>query len=279
MRLTGILRLLTMVVALQVAATAAAEVSGYRFLLPVVEAEAGDSLTLTVEGEYEQSAQGFVMAARYPAEQLAIDRVQVEGTILEAIDVDFFDVEVSPADGVLIVSALIDTLPPFDGDLIPNLGFALELFHVEVTVSPSATGELAITLEDGLGVPPVRNMFTVDNQTVPVTEFGGGSIRLPGAGITPGDGARFRRGDANVSALVDIADPIVILQFVFYGEAAPPCMVAADANDDDAIDISDPIYLLKFLFDAGPGPPPPYQSPGPDPTPGRLGCARSIPID
>ena len=40
-----------------------------------------------------------------------------------------------------------------------------------------------------------------------------------------------------------------------------------DINDDNLIDVADPIYLLSFLFNAGAAPLAPFPDPGPDPTP------------
>lgn len=251
-------------------------VQGYRFLLADVEAEPGEALTLTVAGEYEQSAQGFVMAARYPSADLAITEIHFRDTILEAINIDFFDATVDPVTGTVIVSALIDATPPFDGELIPAVGFALDLFHIEATVSTVARGELEVALEDGLSFPPVSNMYTVDNVSVPVTELGGSSILLTGTSVKTEPGKLFIRGDANLSRQVDIADAVTIIAFVFYGDSALTCLLAADANDDDGVDISDPIWILQHLFSGGPAPAAPYPSPGADPTPGKTTCAQGL---
>ena len=75
--------------------------------------------------------------------------------------------------------------------------------------------------------------------------------------------ARFIRGDANASGIVDIADAVTILGYLF-GAAQDPsktkveqCLDAADANDDGTIDIADAIALLGSLFaHAGPLPEP-----------------------
>ena len=84
-------------------------------------------------------------------------------------------------------------------------------------------------------------------------------------------GIFFVRGDSNADGYIDIADPILILGYLFSGTSVP-CADAADVNDDGVIDIADPIRILGFLF-AGSGPPPaPFPEPGPDPTEDALGC-------
>ena len=253
--------------------THSVEGAGYRFLLPTIDAKAGDTVRITVRGEYEESAQGFSFAARFPAADLTIEDVHATDTILEAINTDFFEAKILPSQGILIVGALVDSEPPFDGNLIPNIGMPLELFHIDAKVSSGASGDLRIRMENGLGDPEIDNLYSVDNKAKPVTELGEGVIRLPGAG---GGGAMFSRGDFNFDSDIDISDPIAILQYVFFGGAAPRCILAADANDDEKVDISDPIFILIYLFNEGREPPPPSMEGGPDPTPGSLDCAHPL---
>lgn len=62
-------------------------------------------------------------------------------------------------------------------------------------------------------------------------------------------GPRLLRGDANGDAILDITDPIEILQHLF--RAAPvrtDCPRALDWNRDEAIDLSDAVSGLRFLF-------------------------------
>ena len=243
-------------------------VEGYRFLVPTVEARPGEALRVTVQGEHEESAQGFVFAARYPADDLSIQRVHIEDTILEAIDSDFFEANVQPDEGILVVAALVDADPPFEGQLIPNIGFALDLFYIEATLSDDAVGPLSIDLENGLSNPPVENSYSVKNHTEAVTELGSGIINVLSDTQLP----VFLRGDVNMDETIDLSDPILFLNFAFRGDAEPPCAVAADVNDDETLDISDAIYTLDFLFTSGAPPPPPISFMGPDPTPGGLSC-------
>ena len=84
---------------------------------------------------------------------------------------------------------------------------------------------------------------------------------------------RFRRGDINGDAGVDISDAIGTLSYLF--QAVPPlCLDAIDSNDDGFVDISDAIKVLTYIFAGGAEPP----APGPincgiDPTDDTLDCA------
>jgi hypothetical protein len=249
------------------------DAAGFRFVIPTINARPGDKVKITVRGDHEESAQGFSFAARFPAAHLTIERVHIEDTILEALDCDFFEPKVNAAEGTIVVGALVDSTPPFEGQLIPNIGQPLDFFYIEATVSASASGDLKIQIEDGLSNPPIENLFSVQNRAVPVTERGEGVIHVQVEG--EGGGA-FVRGDFNMDSDIDLSDPISVLGFVFHGGGAPLCVVAADANDDERVDISDPIFLLNFLFNDGRPPPPPTFRTGPDPTPGLLHCTGAL---
>ncbi|MEE8142440.1 MAG: dockerin type I repeat-containing protein, partial [Planctomycetota bacterium] len=90
--------------------------------------------------------------------------------------------------------------------------------------------------------------------------------------VVTGNTATFVRGDANGDEIVNIADPIYVLEYLFADGRDPTCFDAADGNDDGAVQISDAIYLLTFLFDEGLPPPPPFPDPGGDPTGDGLLC-------
>ncbi len=83
----------------------------------------------------------------------------------------------------------------------------------------------------------------------------------------------FVRGDANSDSLLDIADPIWTVLFLFVDGRPPKCMDAADANDDGEVDISDVMWTLGYSFMAGSAPPAPfYPFCGFDPTADELEC-------
>jgi len=67
------------------------------------------------------------------------------------------------------------------------------------------------------------------------------------------------RGDSNLNYKVDMADALMINNWLFSGGVAPPCLNQADANDDGRVDVSDSTFILNWLFMGGPAPP----SPGP----------------
>lgn len=246
----------------------------YRFRIPVAAAKPGEPVRVTVEGEHERSAQGFSFALAYPADRLAIESVHVRDTILEAIGTDTLEVLLRPEEGILAVGVLVDARPPFTGALIPAIGFPLDFVHIEAVVSEDAREDIPLRFDDALLVPPVRNLYVVDNQSVPVTELGEGRIRVLGSWALR---AGFVRGDSNADGAVDVSDPLDILGYVFLGRASPKCREAADSNDDGEIDISDAVYILAYLFTGGPPPPPPNAPETEYEDRGSLGCECPLP--
>ncbi len=61
-------------------------------------------------------------------------------------------------------------------------------------------------------------------------------------------------GDANADGLIDVADAIHILNYLFKSGPAPDPLEAGDCNCDQTVDAGDAIYLLNYLFKAGPPP-------------------------
>ena len=92
----------------------------------------------------------------------------------------------------------------------------------------------------------------------------------------------FIRGDANSDGLVDLADPVRTLSFLFSNDSVD-CLAALDSDDSGDLTIGDAIVTLSFLFSNGPAPAAPFPDCGLDPTPDSLSCdgpvgACSIPV-
>ncbi len=248
------------------------DVEGYHFVIPTVTAESGGPVSIEIQGLHEESVQGFQLVVRYPSDELTLDRIHVEGTVLEAIESDFFEVTNDVAGGFFSVGLLVELDPPFEGQTIPNIGRPLTFLHLDGRVSEDVEDDLTLRLEDGLSSPPLRNVYVVDSQSIPVDEMAEGLIEVTEPLPIP----VFVRGDANSDGLLDISDAVRILEYCFLGGARPECMNAADANDDEDLSISDSVFLLSYLFLGSTPPPPPLVTAGVDPTPGGLGCEHPV---
>jgi hypothetical protein len=61
----------------------------------------------------------------------------------------------------------------------------------------------------------------------------------------------FIRGDANGDGIIDLADAIAILNFLFRSAPAPVPLESGNSNCDQAVDLADALYLLNYLFKNG----------------------------
>lgn len=64
----------------------------------------------------------------------------------------------------------------------------------------------------------------------------------------------FKRGDANNNGLINLTDPVYILQVAFGFPVPPPgCFAAMDVNGDGTWEpLPDVLYLLAWMFQGGP---------------------------
>ena len=82
----------------------------------------------------------------------------------------------------------------------------------------------------------------------------------------------FLRGDADDNGSVNLADAILVLDYLYTGGGAPSCLDAADIDASLHVNLGDPVYLLSYLFVGGPPPP------SPSPTTGCSPVAISAPL-
>lgn len=68
------------------------------------------------------------------------------------------------------------------------------------------------------------------------------------------------RGDVNHDGaeLIDIADLLYLIDYMFTGGPQPACFDEADldASATEPLDIGDLLYLIDFMFTGGPNPVP-----------------------
>jgi hypothetical protein len=62
---------------------------------------------------------------------------------------------------------------------------------------------------------------------------------------------------------------------LFLGAPTFTCADAADVDDDAVVNISDPVRLLNYLFLGGPAPAAPFPEGGRDPSLDSLRCVES----
>ena len=192
------------------------------------------------------------------------------GTVLDVIGAEFVteqvDNDMNDGDGKeLVLGILLDATPPFDGQTAPPTLNPLRIgsFQFQVPATLPCYDCLEILFCDGIngnGQVPLSNRVIIDSNSV-------APLALPEGYICVPEHALFVRGDANNDGLIDVADVVFVLLYLFLDGEQPDCFDAADFDDDDMINITDPVFLTLHIFANGIAPPSPYPVCGLEPVP------------
>ncbi len=129
--------------------------------------------------------------------------------------------------------------------LIPSQTTASSLLEpgthhlIDINFTPSTGGTATISAT-------TINSYT----TSVVSRFASYEISFTPFTITAG-----LRGDANGDGLVNVADAVYLINFVFKGGTAPVSTYGGDANADGIPNVGDAVYLINFVFNGGSPPP------------------------
>lgn len=239
-------------------------------------AAAGDTgVSFEVLSNTTVAAEGYTVVIQFDPAVVQIDDFGIAGSDAEAAGAEFEIPQVNNTEGFAILAAIMDFLPPYDGQTLPAMaGQSLVVGNLTVAAT-AAAGDYSIAAANGVGSPPADNSFVVAGQSL-LPALGSGTLTIPGATVTPTPPPvtenTFVRGDANYDGSVDVSDVTKISLYLFEGGSPPPCFDAADANDDGAVNISDSSYLYSYLFSGGTAPLAPFPSAGTDTTGDALGC-------
>jgi hypothetical protein len=64
------------------------------------------------------------------------------------------------------------------------------------------------------------------------------------------------RGDADYDGSITVADAVLLVDYIFFGGPAPPCLEEGDADGDGSITVADVVLLVDYIFFGGPPPAP-----------------------
>lgn len=231
----------------------------------------GDSLVpVGINIFNKEQVAGLSLSAAYDSEKLTLVEIAIDETLTEALNCEFFQPIINNEAGYFIVGILLDDQPPMDpGKHYPVTGYqhlvSKALFNVKPDVAE--VQEIPISLQDGLSDPPINNRVVIDNQSI--------TPQLIDGLFTIGRNPVFLRGDVNSDEKVNLADPIMLMNWLFI-DSEINCVKAADADDDGEVMLNDAMYLLYYLFERGPVIMPPFPEPGTDPTRDELSCDISL---
>jgi hypothetical protein len=247
----------------------------YLLQMPSVEVTTGESFVLPVEGEWADAVGGFQLSISFPVAAPIQDlAIGIGNTLVGQLEPEFSQFNIALGGGSIVGGVLFETIPPFEGVVLPSLGVPICIAEITGTVPEGAPQEfIPFAFQNGLGTPPVNNTFVIGSTSVPPDTMtaGGLDVRHP-----PPTAHVFIRGDVNLDTYVDVSDAIFHLSYTFGSGPTPLCLDAGDANDDGMSDISDAIFILYYNFMNGPAPWPPFPNAGTDYTPDTIGCATGL---
>ncbi|MGE4618719.1 MAG: hypothetical protein AAEJ04_02805 [Planctomycetota bacterium] len=220
--------------------------------------------------EPDGNIQGFTLTLCHDC-LLVIDPTSwsYEGSIVEEVGVEYLAIQVdddfSDGDGCeLVFGILLDAIPPFEGQTLPQTAFPLVIGGIDVTIDEATPCETTLAVDycndiNGNGTVFLYNNVVVDLQSIQNFERYGTEVTVLPVEI-------FQRGDCNGDDKVDLADVATTIQNQFMGFAID-CSDACDFNDDGFLNLADSVFGLNYLFKFGAAPPSPgpYDD-GPDPT-------------
>ncbi len=261
--------------------------------------------------------QGLSMALKFDQRCITCEGTyDLAGTITEAVGAEHVSVicENSPVSdplapgqlcsddgdmGELIVSILVDALPPFDGKDLPPIDFFLKLVSVDFRLNSTDDSNCEECMDTVLHFPaPFETPDPFDGgddgvdvvddscrETPLIRNLASVRVRVPDP-LKPGEfltrqqsvkpilqngtvkirsylgvSQHFLRGDADRSGSLELSDAIRILNYQFVESLALFCPDAADLDDNGSLDVTDAIRSLNFQFLGIPGSEP--RPPGP----------------
>lgn len=218
-----------------------------------------------------QPMQGFQVSMSWDCDVVDVFAATDANTTTALLTPEFYVVNIESAGCFMTAGVIYDSLPPADGrTLAPGQNQRILDIILNIDSLAPTNQVTVLDLANGLGSPfPISNIFIeAGGQSRSPFLIDGAVTVLPFALPLP---TFFRRGDADRSNQVNVADAVFVLSFLFSNGPAFPCPDSADVNDNGSVDIADAIALLGFLFTGGAAPAYPFPSAGLDPTMDALG--------
>ncbi len=205
----------------------------------------------------DDQIQGVQLSVCYDC-NLTVLSFDLGGSIFEEVGAEFVSYQVddddTDGDGCeFLIGILLDALPPFDNQTVPQTDVPLIIGCAQVQIDDTAAcgALLSIDFCDGLngnGNVAIDNLAVIDFEAVRGSEIGCAVEVVPHE--------IFVRGDCNDDDKVDLADAAKVLGWQFAGEPIV-CPDACDANDDGKINLADAVLIMNYLFLFGDPPPDP----------------------
>jgi hypothetical protein len=155
-----------------------------------------------------------------------------------------------PLQGIVKVQGYVLPPPYGPGAIPPGDGMLIKLI-AETNAPPGGYSVVPIMLEH------TQTQFSNPNaQLIGCNYDSLGQCHIDTTKLVLRDGKVlvYLCGDMNEDGMVDISDPIYLLQCIFATCDWMEFYGHIDANCDSAVDISDIVYLILYIFSGGPAP-------------------------
>ncbi|MDC0853033.1 hypothetical protein OAP77_01635 [Planctomycetota bacterium] len=195
-------------------------------------------------GLFPSDSQGFSLG--FASDDALVTPVAVNVTL--PFTADFAE------DSVFTNGWTLGVVYAFIGGVELQFDSAIEVVNVDyegvagALAGVEGTSTSPLTMDSGLGDPPVSNVVVVGGGSFGATGVSG-SLEFTGTTTNP-----FNVGDCNADGLTNIADIVWTLSELFLSGPTTNCEIACDSNDDGFYDAGDAIYTANYVFLAGPAP-------------------------
>ncbi len=225
---------------------------------------AGQTAQLPVQVSTVRPLDGLSIAASYDSSLMSMTGISASGV---AANADFVETSANLPAGEIAAGLIM----AFDTSTDIPIGDDQEVMTVSFSVTGVPAGQTEpittpVTFSASAGTPPITNLI-VDGNYQETPNLVSGEVTI--VNFNP-----FVRGDCNSDGgLVNIADGIAVLQYLFQGGSTPGCLDACDLDDNGQIGVGDAVGVFNYQFAGGSPPMAPFPDAGIDPTTGDgIGC-------
>lgn len=113
----------------------------------------------------------------------------------------------------------------------------------------SAWMEMNLDISEFAAYQPTVYLRWTMGPTSPILRYSGWNI--DDLRIVSYDCHGYYDGDSNGDQMVNVADAVHLINYVFKGGAAPDPVEAGDANCDKNTDVADAVFLINYVFKGG----------------------------
>ena len=222
-----------------------------------------------VLGTHTDPLQGYQIGVEFDGTFLQMNEVSIDGTQAAQLSPEFIisNIFEEGENSSLYLAVIFDTLPPFDGRTVdPGVNHTLCTLNYDVAFGLPLGSSTELRFANEIGFPPINTIYAIEGGFALEPYFIPGTVL-----VSEQPQFLFVRGDATYDQVVNIADAVFTLDYLFTGGVPSVCPDAADTNDDGILNIGDAVYSLSYLFSGGETIPYPYPGYGLDPTEDSLG--------